>query len=555
MDPFSDMSICKRITLLFNKEDTEAKRMANRQKTPDLNLVSIVEGMSLLYSSRVLPMERHYLFEEFHSPPLEAADFAAKPTVLMVGQYSTGKTTFIRYLLERDYPGIRIGPEPTTDRFIAVMHNKKEGTIPGNALVIDADKQFRPLAKFGNSFLNRLQISECDSPVLEGVTFVDTPGILSGEKQRVDRGYDFPGVLKWFAERVDRIVLMFDANKLDISDEMEGAIEALSRYDHKMRIILNKSDGVSKKQLIRVYGALMWSLAKVLRSPEAVRIYIGSFWEKPFTNEQNEDLFEEEERELLQDLRSLPKESKLRILNDLIQRARLVRVHALIVCTLKDRMPVIFNSGHKQQNLVKQLPEIYSYVRNTYGIPLGDFPDMKSMQKKLKNFDLKRFNGYDKQLFDSLNRVLNELAPKLMAHIVAEQRTLKPEQSFLRGGKFEISLGDGFDDSDDKEWDVDKHREDVAKHFNEVLARNEFVRKISFESFIKEMNEREDPELPNTVLDRICQLSDVDRDGFLDEDEYALAMYLTKMRQNGHQLPTELPAHLIPASKRRKVVS
>ena len=36
---------------------------------------------------------------------------------MLVGQYSTGKTTFIRYLLEQDFPGIRIGPEPTTDRY------------------------------------------------------------------------------------------------------------------------------------------------------------------------------------------------------------------------------------------------------------------------------------------------------------------------------------------------------------------------------------------------------------------------------------------------------
>ena len=101
--------------------------------------------------------------------------------VMLVGQYSTGKTTFIRYLLEQDFPGIRIGPEPTTDRllngsssfgmniivitvsrFIAVMHADTDGVIPGNALVVDPKKQFRPLSKFGNAFLNRFQV-KCDS--------------------------------------------------------------------------------------------------------------------------------------------------------------------------------------------------------------------------------------------------------------------------------------------------------------------------------------------------------------------------------------------------------
>jgi GTPase SAR1 family protein len=42
---------------------------------------------------------------------------AAKPQVMLIGQYSVGKTSFIRYLLGRDFPGQRIGPEPTTDRF------------------------------------------------------------------------------------------------------------------------------------------------------------------------------------------------------------------------------------------------------------------------------------------------------------------------------------------------------------------------------------------------------------------------------------------------------
>ena len=59
------------------------------------------------------------------------------------------------YLLEQDFPGMRIGPEPTTDSFIAVMHGDTEGVVPGNALVVDPKKPFRKLNAFGNAFLNR----------------------------------------------------------------------------------------------------------------------------------------------------------------------------------------------------------------------------------------------------------------------------------------------------------------------------------------------------------------------------------------------------------------
>lgn len=56
--------------------------------------------------------------------------------------------------------------------------------------------------------------------------------------------------------------------------------------------------------------------------------------------------------------------------------------------------------------------------------------------------------------------------------------------------------------------------------------------------------------LPNSMLSKIWKLSDVDRDGMLDADEFALAMHLINVKLDGNDLPSDLPEHLIPPSKR-----
>ena len=161
--------------------------------------------------------------------------------------------------------GARIGPEPTTDRFTAIMHGSENRVIPGNALAVDPDMPFSSLTRFGTEFLNKFEASLCNSPVLEKIFFVDSPGVLSGEKQKLGRAYDFVKVIEWFAQRADMILLLFDAHKLDISDEFQAAIKALRGQDDKIRVVLNKADKVTSQQLMRVYGAMMWSLGKVRR--------------------------------------------------------------------------------------------------------------------------------------------------------------------------------------------------------------------------------------------------------------------------------------------------
>jgi len=85
--------------------------------------------------------------------------------------------------------------------------------------------------------------------LLEHITFVDTPGVLSGEKQRTQRSYDFTGVTSWFAAKCDLILLLFDPHKLDISDEFKRVISSLRGHDDKIRVVLNKADQVDTQQV------------------------------------------------------------------------------------------------------------------------------------------------------------------------------------------------------------------------------------------------------------------------------------------------------------------
>ena len=93
--------------------------------------------------------------------------------------------------------------------------------------VVPADKPFTALTKFGSAFLNKLECAQMKSKLLEKLTIVDTPGVLAGEIQRMGRSNDYTSVIEWFADRADRILLLFDAHKLDISDEFKRCLLAL----------------------------------------------------------------------------------------------------------------------------------------------------------------------------------------------------------------------------------------------------------------------------------------------------------------------------------------
>ncbi|XP_074582603.1 EH domain-containing protein 1-like isoform X1 [Curcuma longa] len=388
------------------------------KKVPLSAVTSIIDGLKKLYLEKLKPLEETYQFNDFVSPFLTNSDFEAKPMVMLLGQYSTGKTTFIKHLLQSNYPGAHIGPEPTTDRFVVVTSGPDERSIPGNTIAVQADMPYHGLSTFGASFLSKFECSQMPHPLLQHITFVDTPGVLSGEKQRTQRSYDFTGVTSWFAAKCDLILLLFDPYKLDISDEFKRVIESLHGHDDKIRVVLNKADQVDTQQLMRVYGALLWSLGKVLNSPEAMRVYIGSFNDKPInesaTGPIGKDLFEREQEDLLSDLKDIPKKACDRRINEFVKRARAVKIHAYIIGHLKKEMPSMIGKAKTQQRLIDNLEDEFGKVQKEFHLPPGDFPDVEHYREVLSGYNLDKFERLKHKMVQAVDDMLAYDIPELL---------------------------------------------------------------------------------------------------------------------------------------------
>ncbi|KAF9434306.1 hypothetical protein BGZ76_008229 [Entomortierella beljakovae] len=505
----------------------------------------LMDELKETYRRKIKPLETTYNFEGFHSAPLSDSDIEAKPMVLLLGQYSTGKTTFIRHLTECDYPGSHIGVEPTTDRFVAVMNGVESRVIPGNAAAVTADMPFRGLNKFGQSFLTRFQVSQCPSPMLENMTLIDTPGILAGNKQRIERGYDFTKTIEWFAERADLILLFFDSHKLDISDEFKSSIHALKGHEEKVRVILNKSDMVNQQQLMRVYGALMWSLGKVIQTPEVMRVYLGSFWltRPPNAFEDCRGLLDAEQADLLRDLRDLPRNAAIRKVNEIVKRARQAKVHAYIIGHLKKEMPAVFGKTTRQQELIRDLEKEFQKIQHLHGVPEGDFPNVEKFRQSLRSYKFETFSKVKEPILGVVEEALSVDLPKLMRRfpqgnplLEQAQRNpfLIPETGLVDG---EFLPGYWYFSSVDKASSMP-----VFKSLRPVEGR---VNGSSAKPYLMSTG------LSTQILAKIWALADWDENGYLDENEFAVAMHLIRAVENGGEavLPDTLPRTMIPFAR------
>jgi len=205
------------------------------------------------------------------------------PFVFLLGNHSSGKSSFINHLLQRKVQ--EAGVAPTDDGFTIITAGDEDSNRDGPTLIGDPDMGFSGLRVFGPNLIHHVNLKIRQDLALHDIMLIDSPGMIdsptdsisyvgSGQGRR-DRGYDFEGVTRWLAERADVILLFFDPDKPGTTGETLSVLtNSLAGMDHKLHIILNKVDQFEKiHDFARAYGSLCWNLSKVIPRKDIPRIY------------------------------------------------------------------------------------------------------------------------------------------------------------------------------------------------------------------------------------------------------------------------------------------
>lgn len=382
--------------------------------------------MQELYEKGMLPTESRHRFRDYNAN-MSDPQFDAQPIVMMLGQHSAGKTTFLRYMLGQSYDTLRVGACSTTKKFRIVTFNPRnsEDTIPGQNLA----HEFPQLKTLDPTCLDQLECVRLHNKILEDLVFIDTPGFTF---DNYTAGSPLRKMLEWFLPRAGRILIFFDVVKLDVPSALGEILGGTCNSHHscdlmqKMHVVVNKAEEESANALFTTIGEFYFKLGQVIgkRDPSPA-FHVGSFWSgtKEKTRKLDHHLsesFRDFENQLIDSLSSLPKDKEQDLLRELIKRAQRIKAHAYFFDALRDRTSGWFR-GSDQNTVLGQLPQVRNALVQDASKKLHEsyFPNLTEMKELLEESEVtfSKFNCVDKIAMARLQELLDEDFPALQTEI------------------------------------------------------------------------------------------------------------------------------------------
>lgn len=233
-----------------------------------------------MVADHLTPVALKYGYSEV---PLEA-NIKWRPQVLVIGNYSSGKSTLINEFLGANIQAT--GQAPTDDSFTILTY---DDAVPedspihvteerdGKFLLNDPEYPFELLKKHGQRFTSHFRLKKINAPFLKNLAIIDTPGMLDSITER-DRGYDYQEVVGDLAQIVDLVLVLFDPHKAGTVREAHKSLrETLptKTFEDRVLYILNRIDECSSlTDLLRVYGTLCWNLSQITGRKDIPMIHL-----------------------------------------------------------------------------------------------------------------------------------------------------------------------------------------------------------------------------------------------------------------------------------------
>uniref|UniRef100_A0A8C1ESJ3 Si:ch211-11k18.4 n=1 Tax=Cyprinus carpio carpio TaxID=630221 RepID=A0A8C1ESJ3_CYPCA len=208
-----------------------------------------------------------------------------KITVMLIGNHSAGKSSFVNWYVEEHIQ--RTGVAIETQGFSFVTSGRKRESLTGNA-TLHLYPHFKTLQEFKGLLRNRTKITtglwklclKCHFLSISGVseylgteictsrqkrfslvTFVDTPGLVDGDMKYP---FDVDQAILWLGELCDLILVFFDPMGQALCKRTLNIVEKLNeKQGDRLRFYLSKADeagGESDRQ--RVMMQIVQELCK-----------------------------------------------------------------------------------------------------------------------------------------------------------------------------------------------------------------------------------------------------------------------------------------------------
>lgn len=161
-----------------------------------------------------------------------------KITVMLMGNHSAGKSSFINWYVEEHIQ--RTGVAIETQGFSFVTSGRKRESLTGNA-TLHLYPHFKPLQEFrGVSEYLSTEICTSRQKRFSLVTFVDSPGLVDGDMKYP---FDVDEVILWLGDLCDLILVFFDPMGQALCKRTLNIVESLNeKHGDRLHFYLSKAD-------------------------------------------------------------------------------------------------------------------------------------------------------------------------------------------------------------------------------------------------------------------------------------------------------------------------